>query len=146
MSFKIKVISNEIGIIYNLPCYWGMIRINNFSEKFTMPISWWSLQDYKQQWVEGLERIYHMGTSCLVTSAQLLPDAPFINRWILYKEQDTIYVQNHILFGKRFKERFNDEQFNLLTCYQFINPRETDTEGEYKISEWNFKLSKLNQQ
>lgn len=144
----IRVLSKKPEIIDKLPAYWGLLEINDindgrFDESFVMPITWWSREDYEQQWQEGLKRIKDMNTSCLVTSVQLLFNNPYINRWVLYKENEVIHVQNQILVDDNFRELYSDKPFNLETCYDGIGPRRTKSESGFDISEWSFSLQQL---
>lgn len=141
MSLHIKIIGKNLEDFDQRPSYWGKIQIGDFSERFILPIVWWSPEEYEQQWQEGLDRIHYASTSCLITSVELSIHSPLINRWVLYKESDIVYVQNELLFGKFYKETFNDEPFNLETCYNHIEPRELKN-GEGP-SEWSFKIKDL---
>jgi hypothetical protein len=143
MSFFIEITGKNLEDFDQRPSYWGRIKIGDFSERFILPIAWWSCEEYEQQWQEGLERIHYTNTSCLITSVELSNRSPLVNRWVLYKEQDIVYVQNELLFGKFYKETFNDEPFNLETCYNHIEPRMLkDANGEGP-SEWSFNIKDL---
>lgn len=143
-AINIKFISEDISSNPTKPSYLGIIKIGNFEEKFIAPTSWWSCKDYEKQWKEGLERIYTHDFSCLITVAQLSPKAPLVDRWILYKEHDIVYVQNDLVFGNFYRETFNEEPFNLKTCYKYVEPRELKDENGRGPAEWSFKLKDLN--
>lgn len=137
-KFLIHVIDYNTTISYGMPCCVGEIQINEFKETFDMPTEWWSVEDYKQQWLEGLERIKTHNSSCLVATIQDPTKAPWVNMWVLYKEHDVVYIQNFLLQGKLFIKDLKKMPFTRETCYNFIDPRETlDSDGITKISEWS---------
>lgn len=65
-----------------------------------MPLNWWTIKEYEKQWKEGLERIKSHDKSCLVVSIYDPIQEPQVEWWILYKEGNKIFVQNHRLFGR----------------------------------------------
>jgi len=137
------------GFLYQL----GKITIGNFTEKFLMSLDTWTVEEYKQQWKEGIERIRTHHTSCLVATIQNLEIGyPLIILWTLYKENNTVFVRNQILnieIAKELNLPINISDFNIKTCYQFINPRITDENGlsidedGNEISEWSVPLSEI---
>jgi hypothetical protein len=138
-KFNIEVISTKPEIIDGLLSYWGRIIIENFSEKFVMPVTDWSLDEYKQQWENALKRINTYNFSCLVVTVQNLKDNPLIETWNIYKEEKKIYFQNSLLIEETVEhKKVPIFKFNATNCYQFIDyPREQFTEEGEKISEWS---------
>lgn len=148
-QFKIKVISKKPKKVYGLFSYRGKITIGNFSEKFVMPINDWSLNKYKQQWEEGFERLKTHESSCFVTTVQNFTTDPLIEIWAAYKDKNEKKLFFHnILLTKETMENdpFKLSEFNLETCYQFINSRfvnekgEAATEIDNRVSEWSIDL------
>src|SRR2546425_338354 len=98
---KAKIRYNE----YKKPYCLGEITINDFSEEFDMSLLDWNINDYEKQWQEGLERIKHHKTSCLITSISDLKNSiRFIDLWVLFKEDNKIFIQNRWLFGENYME------------------------------------------
>lgn len=144
MSFSIQIIDEKISSVYGMPCCVGEININSFKETFDMPLEWWTINDYKQQWHTGLARIKTHPFSCLVTEIQDPTKTPRVSFWPLYKEGDKIFIQNHLLFGKQFVKQLQKMPFTLETCYQFVGPREILADDNVtKISEWVVDLKDL---
>lgn len=54
-QFDVKTITQTPEEIDGLLSYWGRITIGSFSERFVMPVDSWKLEQYKQQWKEGLK-------------------------------------------------------------------------------------------
>ena len=147
-KFKIEVISKRAEKIDGLVSYWGRITIGNFSERFVLSVDSWSLNDYKQQWADGLELIKSNYVSCLVVLAQNLRTNPLIEMWTLYKERKTVFIQNQ-LFNREIIRELNLSvdlsNFDTKMAYQLVaaTPRETLTEEGEKISEWNVDISEI---
>jgi hypothetical protein len=142
-GISIRVISEKIEIIDNLPSFWGKIRIGDFEERFVMPLDWWNTDDYERQWQEGLQRIQVADKSCLVTYVVNPINGPFIDWWILYREQNNIIIQNQLLFGKKFEKKIAGLPFTLETCYRFIEPRDALYDKKHGIALWTLNVSDL---
>jgi hypothetical protein len=152
-QFNIEIISETPEKIEGKWCYWGRITIGSFTEKFIMSIDTWTVEEYKQQWQEGIERVKTHNTSCLVATIQNMAIGyPLINMWILYKENEKVFVQDQLINTEIAQEldfpiKLSD--FNAKTCYQFISPRivnelgeAVDEDGE-TVSEWSIPLSEI---
>ena len=87
-EFNIEVISARPQKIDGLLSCWGRIIIGDFSEQFLMSLGSWNMEEYKQQWREGIERIKTYPISCLITSVTKLTTNPRMNFWSLYKVDD----------------------------------------------------------
>lgn len=142
----LKIITKASRTSYGVMCCTGEIFINSFKETFEMPIEWWSLKDYQQQWHEGLRRIKNENNSCLVTEVENLEESPRVSIWPLYKVGDIVFIQQHMLFGNTFKKQLKDMPFTPKTCYNFICKRERlSDDGITPISEWKINLHAITQ-
>lgn len=127
--FNIAVIDEKPLKIDKKLCCLGQIKIGNFVERFFMALDKWSVEDYKKQWYEGLERIKTHNISCLVADITIFKRDLLVNVWILYKIDSIITLQNHILNGEIIKQRSQGlPPFNDQTCYLYIPSRETTTD------------------
>jgi hypothetical protein len=142
-GISIRFMKDELEIIDSMPSAWGEIRIGDFREKFVMPVIWWSTDDYRRQWQEGLKRIHINHQSCLVTAIEQPQKTLFIHWWLLYKEDGKIFVRNHLLFGRKLKAGLAKLPFTPETCYQFIPSRDPVAVNGAKISEWTVSVSDL---
>lgn len=138
-DFLLWILDENIDTIFGAPSCIGEIRIGEFMETFRMPLEYWFEKDYEQQWLEGLERLRDHDQTCLITAVQDPAKAPLVGLWALYKEGESVFIQNHLLFGKLLRRRLKGNQFTRESCYTLIKPRETVTccDGEIiEISEW----------
>ena len=119
----------------------GQITINDFKEKFEMSLDAWNIVAYEKQWKEGLERIKTHNTSALITDIRDLDVFAFVNWWVLYREDNKIFIRNQILIDKKFEKRLKTEPFNHETCYNFIDRRIVYHKD--KPSEWVIHLNDL---
>jgi len=143
-DLSVKVKDKSIQKIYGLNSCVGEIGIGDFKESFVMPLNWWTIEDYKKQWQEGVERIKHHNSSCLVTTVQNLDTAPFVNWWVLYKNKKIIVVYNQILLNKILEKSKSKNKklsnFNTQTCYTYISPKKLFSKPNEKISKWEIEL------
>ena len=140
--FSIHIYDPVVRISYDMPCCIGEIQIGDFKETFEMPLEYWTIEDYQKQWRAGIERIKTHDNSCLVTELQDPNKAPRAIIWELYKEGDKVYIQNRLLYGRLFHKLLKKRPFTVETCYDFISPRETESDGD-PISEWVIDLNDL---
>lgn len=101
-KLSIQIIDAREKISYGIPSCIGEVTINDFKETFDMPLDFWNKNDYQSQWKQGIERIKNNLQSCLVAEVQDPKIQPRASIWALYKVDEKIYIQNHLLFGKRF--------------------------------------------
>lgn len=140
MNLSIHVIDKNPTYINGLLSCWGEIQINDFKETFIMSVEDWSINDYQSQWKDGLKKIEKDAASCLVTTVQNINTYPLVNLWALYRENDTIFIRNNLLFGKKFNKKVTAKPFTIINCYDYIPPKAITSEDGSKISEWVVKL------
>lgn len=141
LNFEMHIIDNHQHAIKGISHVLGEIRINDFREKFDIPLDWWSLKDYERQWQEGLHRITTHGTTCLVARIKNPSKGPFVDWWLLYKEDGKIYIRNEVLFGEEYQNLVGSAEFTTQNCYSFIPPRGPSVlENGMQVSEWIVKI------
>ncbi len=114
----------------------GKIIIGEFSEDFQASMSYWNRDKYVFQWKQALRRIIgDAKTTALITSMYDPQLANFIFWWILYRDGEDVYVQNHVLFMDDI-----DDSFDEKCIYDYIPLRETVNEDGDNISEWTTNL------
>ena len=100
MNFNIRVLKRSpektAGQMYQP----GRITIGDFMERFWMPFDYWSLDRYKKQWKEGIERLRTHDSSCIVTSITQDKTGLYVSAWVLYKVNNNIIFQYHFLPDK----------------------------------------------
>ncbi|BCQ36920.1 hypothetical protein ERHA54_45310 [Erwinia rhapontici] len=114
------------------------IIINDFEEKVYLPLSYWSLSDYRESWKseveEGLNKNSH---SVLAVSMYESSKANFIFSWVLYYSGNDVFIQNKIIF---LDEHPNFTVESINSC---IGSRKTHTEDGMQISEWHTDLNSI---
>jgi len=113
---------------------YGTVKINDFQERFSAPMGYWSRSDYKAQWRKSIEELLNTpgnATSALVVTMHDPRHANFITCWPLYKEGKTVYVHNNLLFLDKLPRPFKIEDVG-----SYVGRRETVSEDGEKISEW----------
>jgi hypothetical protein len=145
-NFNIQVISEKPETHNRRKYHRGRITIDDFTETFRMPYDSWTIDEYQQQWKEGLERIKTHNSSCLIaTLSGLKKNYPFILLWVLYKEKNVIYIQNKLLFDEIFEEISQGlPPFSAETCYLYFGSREIINEDGDKLSEWKTDMNAIN--
>ncbi len=138
-NFNIEVISKKPETVNRKKYYRGRITVGDFTETFLMSFDNWTIDEYKEQWKEAIERIKTHDRSCLVADFTGLQENPWVELWVLYKENDMVFVQNHCFFDGFHEIAKGLPLFDVKTCYLYVKPRETITDG-YKISEWKIDL------
>ncbi len=131
-------IYKEDGFSYAL----GKIYIgDDFSETIAPALNYWTMDDYRKQWKEGLERIKNYNTSCLVASIQN-PETSnrLLNWWPIYKVGQKIYIQNELYMEEDYDQLMGDMLFTPETCYDFIRPRVISSPEGDEYSEWVIDL------
>lgn len=117
----------------------GKISIDEFREEFQAELAYWSVSDYQQSWLGAIRRLLDGAeASCLVTSITDPETANFIVTWPLYRENETVFIQNKLLFLDEL-----DEKFSPGEPWQSVSPRQTLNEDGMKISEWTVRLSDM---
>lgn len=117
----------------------GVIRIGDWQERFDLALGYWSPQEYETKWREALVRLVAGSQSVGLMSWMSSPRHESIRRaWILYREQQTVYIQDRLFVGPQHKAVF-DEAEHLVS----IGPRETVADDGSRISEWKTDLAAI---
>jgi hypothetical protein len=117
----------------------GEIVLDDFKEKFVIPLDFWSIDQYQAHWIQGIERITKGAfKSCLITALYAPQIAHHIFWWIIYREGQKCIFQNQMFI-------LNNEErnFDPSSPYPFIQDRQTYTEDGLPISEWEIQLDEM---
>lgn len=121
--------------------YIGFIRIvearGETKETIFCPLDAWSIEDYKRQWKEALERLKHHDKSCLVVAYTAVDKNHGVEWWPLYRIGNTVYIQNQIMWQEQYKDIVGDNPFTPDTCYNFVEERTTVNEEGETLAEWS---------
>ncbi|UJW28738.1 hypothetical protein L3Q67_26105 [Saccharothrix sp. AJ9571] len=118
----------------------GRVRINDFSEKFQVDLSFWGADDYRRSWRNAFAAIDSAsdGIACFLTSVTDPAKSNFVTCWPLYREGDVVYIQNTVLFLENLRDIFD-----LEYPWRSLDPRATTDEDGNKISEWAADLNDM---
>jgi hypothetical protein len=134
---SIEVIRRSPKIIRKVPYALAKITIGDFDETFNLRLGWWKIKDYESQWHTGIEHLKNYNRSCLITDISDPSYYPFVNWWLLYKEDDVIYIRNEILYDEYYEETIGKKEFTKQNCYDFIGPKKPRLIEEGRMaSEW----------
>lgn len=110
------------------------IIIGDFREPIIIPISYWSEQDYKKQWLNALNEIlsFDNSSSALIVSMHdtKLADSHIVT-WPMYRVGEIVYIHNRILFLEE-----STKYFDIRKIKAYIGERETVGGDGNEISEW----------
>lgn len=121
---------------------YAQITIEDFREKLIIPLDYWNREDYRKQWLNGVDRLITQrgNISALFTGMYDFALSNFGPMcWLLYRESgtDTVNVQNQWLPRETLPVRFDPYEW-----YDRLPPRETHSEGD-QISEWKTTITAL---
>ena len=126
-----------------IPVFYGKIVIGDFQETFAASLASWTREDYNRHWRKALEKLIS-GTdrSAVITDYVEPPAHPsaesYLVWWPLYRDGDTVYVQNHVLFFGQLTQPLSPERpWDSVRDRQLI-----DEEGQ-KISEWTTTVDEI---
>ncbi|MBI2775262.1 hypothetical protein HYX58_04625 [Candidatus Dependentiae bacterium] len=102
------------------------ITIGKFRETFWIPLDYWSLDEYRKQWRNGIERLKTRDTSCLIERVRIDEHDLIGAAWVLYKVKDSVIFQYHFIPGK--EDISHLPVFDTNTCYLYIRPRSSTAE------------------
>jgi hypothetical protein len=132
-QFSIKVISNTVHSFWYGPAVAALITIGSYKHEFNINLSLWSVDDYEQQWKEGIARLKHHNTSCLLTWVGNPING--LMRWLLYKRDGNIIFYFDALRDTDYAEKIGDVPLTTENCYDFI-PDEQEHLEKYRVEEW----------
>lgn len=115
----------------------GLITIGSFQERFTAPLDYWGVNDYRRHWYDSINFLISTGKdSCLITAMHDPNTANFIQWWLLYPCGSRVFIQNQLLFLNTLSS-----PFNVLRPYLHVPAREVINDQGVPISEWESTLN-----
>jgi hypothetical protein len=117
----------------------GELRLGEHSERFQSVLGFWEPVDYQASWAAGLARLLGgASVSCLATSVLDPAAANFIEVWPLYRQDEHVYVQNHLLFLDQLPRNFDP-----AAPWDSVRPRSVMNEEGRAISEWQVTVEEV---
>ncbi len=115
---------------------YGRIRVGDFDERFEMDLSYWDVPRYEQQWRDAILRLLQgIEKSCLISAMGDPGTANFIVWWPVYRVEEVIHVQNHILFLDGLAQSLDPSD-----PYGLVPERRIESCDGERISEWTTTL------
>lgn len=130
MSFKVLIQDN---------C--GIIKIGSFEESFEIFTDHYTSHDYLRQWNTALSKIV-TGEKKIVTlmTSWFPPNLKAnLSAWVLYRENDTVYIHEKIYIPDEHEFGLDDNGVVIEN-----EPRETISEEGDQISEWKTSVEEIN--
>ncbi len=99
---------------------------------FVFSIDFWSINDYKKQWHEGIKKLQNKPVSCLITDILNIDKideedwkdengtTPVIGLLVLYKQNKKIIIQKLLLSGGKYKKYIRKRELPLENIYDYI--------------------------
>ncbi|XYH97992.1 hypothetical protein ACMHYB_61345 [Sorangium sp. So ce1128] len=112
-------------------CQLGEICISSFREKFVSDVTFWPRFKYEQQWIAAAMRIMTGDRVAMITSLNEPSLSNFVRWWALYRDGNSIAIQQQLCFLEELREPFDPEVVD-----KFVEPRRTISEDGQSISEW----------
>jgi hypothetical protein len=140
-KFSIKIIGNRLYSFWYGPAIKALITIGSYKHEFNINLSLWSVDDYEQQWKEGIARLKHHNASCLLTWVGNQTNG--VMRWLLYKRDNKIIFYHDMLRDIDYAEKVGDILLTKENCYDFI-PDEQEHLEKYRVEEWVADLKEFN--
>jgi hypothetical protein len=111
----------------------GRIVIGDFVETFRIPLGFWSESDYRRSWRQAFDALKGdpNSRSCLLVSMTDPESTNFLTCWPMYRDGDSVYIQNAIIFLDEL-----ESDFDIREPWASISPRCAIDEDGNKISEW----------
>jgi hypothetical protein len=109
----------------------GQIRIGDFSERFEVDLSYWTMKRYVESWARAIDVLEMQEVSCLVASITDPSSSNFCFCWSLYRSCNDVFVQQIVIFFDMLTRPFDPD-----APWESIPPRVTVNEEGDRISEW----------
>ncbi len=138
---------------------WGEIRIGAFREKFVASVMSWNIEQYEKQWETALRRILAGSTQSVLITDYVEPglaSGGHLWWWPLYREGDSIYIQNglHPLYRKDRSIYIQDQlessgpldrPFFSERAWESVRERKTMNAEGSELSEWVTAVGSIEQ-
>ena len=117
----------------------GQIVAGELNERFHANLHEWDKQAYESQWLQSVEGLLRGDQKAvLITYFVNQRESSNLEWWALYRDGDTVHIQNHSPWYDSF-----DREFSVAEASSFLHDRVTvDADGN-RISEWDVPLREI---
>lgn len=117
----------------------GRIVAGELDEEFHANLYEWDKHAYETQWLQSLERLLGDDQKAvLITNYVNQQESSNLEWWALYRDGDTVHVQNHLPWYDSF-----DREFSIAEASSFLHDRVTIDEDGNRVSEWDVPLREI---
>jgi len=127
----------DVSFLDGLPPYEPYINciqitIGRFVETMDSGCEYWSRKQYEQHWVSELDNLLGLRASGVLITWMIDPQQDgWITTWPMWREGETIFVQNRLL-----DVQLIEGEFSVADLPVYIGERRVDDEEGNKISTW----------
>ena len=118
--------------------YRGALTLGGSVERFRSSLNYWTIADYERQWGASLRTIGERSASALVVSIEEPSSMNFLNWWVMYPDDDTVFFQEQMRFFEEGGELFDERDIE-----RFIYPHSRYSDEGEKYSEWAIHRSEI---
>jgi CdiI N-terminal domain len=105
---------------------------------FLADLSYWDIRHYQNQWRGAISRLLQGGSSTALISAYGGPRGSTHKMWALWRLDDHVYVQEHVVLAAELEAPFDPNE-----PYVHIGERVPATENALPIPEWRIEFEHL---
>ncbi len=111
---------------------YGKIRIDEYQETIVASLVFWTPAQYQHHWEISLRRIVDgADRSALITSYAEPVTGGFLWWWPLYRDRESVHLQNQMLFFDQLSRPFSSEK-----PWDSVGDRKAFTSEGLPISQW----------
>jgi hypothetical protein len=144
MSFSIKFLNEPLLYPFddvNTPAASGVLIIGDSKEGFVSSLYQWSKQQYETQWKQAVRVLLDGNSKAALMVEYLRPDAAsYLEWWAMYREGETVYLQNQLLFYDQL-----EKPFSIENPFESLRDRKTISQEGRQISEWSVSILDIEQ-
>ena len=142
MSFSIQFLDQPLLYPFDdpeTPGAAGLLVMGESKEGFCSSLYHWSKRQYESQWQRAFDVLLNESPKAALIIEYIRPDAASqLEWWDMYREGETVYLQNQVLFYAQLRE-----PFSLDAPFASLRDRETISADGQPISEWSVALSEI---
>ncbi|PSH19660.1 hypothetical protein B7R74_12860, partial [Yersinia pseudotuberculosis] len=113
------------------------IVIGDFNEGMQIPLTYWSIEQYRKSWLDALKQGLENGDHSVLAVSMYNPETVnFIFTWVIYYNGNNVVIQNKIIFAEEI------QNFSIHELNEYAGEYDAYSEGE-KVSEWYITLKEI---
>ncbi len=118
--------------------YEGTIVLGEYRERFLAAAFLWGPSRYEEQWQAAASALAHGAQRAAFITSFVHPDASSNVIWPAWREGETVFVQNRLLFRDQLAAVMDPDRVAAL-----VGERRTTNEDGEVLSEWQVPLADM---